>query len=186
MNDKLKTIFNLINKTLMIIAVALMFTVLCYVLYYNISNNDNFWISSIVEILTIIIALIFAYYLVEKNNNKRKQKEIIQSNIKKIQHYIYDSEIYNVQNNTIANSLTRKIKIRKINNLLSYLKDYSEKYKYKKILKKITSDFKDYQRLSEEMIQDNDFNTKSINSLIRIIETIDDNLEEIIHLIYLR
>lgn len=187
MKEKLKfnKIIKYISSLIIYVFTILVLITLIYVVYDNITNNANVWKSSIIEILPIIIAILFAYYYVERNNDKRKQKEIIEKNIIKIQKYIYDEEIYKVKNKTISNSLTRSIKIRKINNLISNLKAYSKKYKFSSEIEKIYNDFKKYQALSENMNQDNDYSKKSINNLIRIIETIDDNLEEILHLIYL-
>ena len=184
MKDKLK-IKNILN-ILIIVVVVLTIGAVGYAIYYNIKNNSSsFWISSISDIVTIIIAIVFAYYFVERKSDNRKQKEIIEKNINKIQKYIYDEEIYNIISKESNNSLTRSIKIRKIKNLITYLTDYAKKFNFTNQMDEVSKNFKEYQSTTEAMTQDNDFSEKSKNNVKRIIETLDDNLEEILHKIYL-
>lgn len=184
MKDKLK-IKNIINFLIGVV-VVLTISAVIYAIYYNFKNNSTtFWNSSISDIVTIIIAIVFAYYFVERKSDKRKQKEIIEKNISKIQKYIYDEEIYDIISKENNNSLTRSIKIRKIKNLITYLTDYSKKFNFEKQMEEVSKNFKEYQSATEAMTQDNDFSEKSKNNVKRIVETLDDNLEEILHKIYL-
>ena len=52
-------------------------------------------------------------------------------------------------------------------------------------MEELSKNFNEYQKVTEAMSQDDDFSDKSKNNVIRIIETLDDNLEEILHKIYL-
>ena len=178
-----------LKKTIKLIAHLLAFT--CILLLFdtfiiNLFNNKCFFKSSITDVVAIFIAIIFAYYYVEQKNDGRKQKEIIENNVRKIQKYIYDEEIRDITSKKVSNSLTRSIKIRKIKNLISYLNDYSKKYDFEKQYNDICENFKEYQVHTETMAQDNDYSLKSKNHVIRIIETLDDNLEELIHEIYIK
>lgn len=175
-----------IGNALIVILVVLTFVAVIYAIYYNFKKNlSNFWLTSISDVVTMIIALVFTYYFVQRKNDKRKQKEIIEKNIIKIQKYIYDEEIYNIFSKENNNSLTRSIKIRKIKNLITYLTDYSKKFDFVNQMQEVSKNFKQYQNVTEAMTQDNDFSEKSKNNVKRIIETLDDNLEEILHKIYL-
>ena len=184
MKEKLKSSIKIIANFLICIIVILVICTTIYSIYYNLKeNNTTFWDSSITDILTIVIAIIFAYYFVERKSDK--QKEIIEKNIQKIQKYIYDEELYSVTSKEMCNSLTRSIKIRKIKNLITYLSDYSKKFNFEKQFVEISKNFKEYQNITEAMSQDDDFTDKSNNNVKRIVETLDDNLEEILHKIYL-
>lgn len=186
MKEKLKSKFKSFINILIVFIVILVICSTIYSIYYNLrENHTTFWTSSITDILTIIIAIIFAYYFVERKSDKRKQKEIIEKNIEKIQSYIYDEEIHSVTSKESSNSLTRSIKIRKIKNLITYLIDYSKKFGFEKQMEELSKNFNEYQKVTEAMSQDDDFSDKSKNNVIRIIETLDDNLEEILHKIYL-
>ena len=186
MKEKLKSNFKSFINILIVFIVILVICSTIYSIYYNLKkNHTTFWVSSITDILTIIIAIIFAYYFVERKSDKRKQKEIIEKNIEKIQTYIYDKEIYSVISKEASNSLTRSIKIRKIKNLITYLIDYSKKFNFEKQMEELSKNFSEYQKVTEAMTQDDDFSDRSKNNVIRIIETLDDNLEEILHKIYL-
>jgi len=188
MTDKrkvVKEIFNFLLKWVMRVIVVIVIVALVYTVYTNFKNNDSFWNASVTNILTIVVAMIFAYYFVQKNNDKRKQKEIIENNIKKIQNYIYDDEIYNIESKDKNSSLTRSMKIRKISNLITYLSEYASKFKFVKEMEEVSKNFLEYRSCTEEMTQDNDFSDKGKNHSKRIIETLDDNLEEILHKIYL-
>lgn len=186
MKEKLKNKFKSIINILIIFIVVLVICSTIYSIYYNLKeNHTTFWVSSVTDIIAIIIAIIFAYYFVERKSDKRKQKEIIEKNIEKIQNYIYDEEIYSIVSKDVSNSLTRSIKIRKIKNLITYLIDYSKKFDFEKQMEELSKNFSEYQKTTEAMSQDDDFSEKSKNNVIRIIETLDDNLEEILHKIYL-
>lgn len=182
MKERLKKIVKVISIILTIVCI----TSLIYTVIFNLKENCScFFRANISEVVTIVFAVIFAYYYVELRNDGRKQKEVIENNVKKIQQYIYDNEIYDVSSKKIATSLTRSIKIRKIKNLITYLSDYSNKFNFENEIKEISKNFKDYQSLTETMAQDNDFSSKSKNHVIRILETLDDNLEELVHKIYI-
>lgn len=56
---------------------------------------------------------------------------------------------------------------------------------YFKEMEEVSKNFLEYRSCTEEMTQDNDFSDKGKNHSKRIIETLDDNLEEILHKIYL-
>ena len=186
MKEKLKSSIKIIANFLICIIVILVICTTIYSIYYNLKeNNTTFCDSYITYILTIVIEIIFAYYFVERKSDKRKQKEIIEKNIQKIQKYIYDEELYSVTSKEMCNSLTRSIKIRKIKNLITYLSDYSKKFNFEKQFVEISKNFKEYQNITEAMSQDDDFTDKSNNNVKRIVETLDDNLEEILHIIYL-
>lgn len=186
MKEKLKSSIKLIANILTCIIVIFVIISTIYSIYYNLKHNNNtFWNSTITDVLTIVIAIIFAYYFVERKSDKRKQKEIIEKNIQKIQKYIYDEELYSVTSKEMCNSLTRSIKIRKIKNLITYLSDYSKKFNFEKQFAEVSKNFKEYQSITEAMSQDDDFTDKSNNNVKRILETVDDNLEEILHKIYL-
>lgn len=184
--EKFKKISKVIVNTIIIILVVLIISSTIYTIYYNLKTDlSSFLNSSITDILALTIAIIFAYYFVERKSDERKQKEIIEKNIEKIQNYIYDDEIYYIKSKEANDSLTRRIKIRKINNLITYLADYSKKFDFDKKMDELSKNFLEYKGTTEAMSEDNDFSDKSKNNVKRIIETIDDNLEEILHKIYL-
>ena len=182
MKERLKKIIKIASVILTIICIIS----LIYTVVFNLRDNyPCFFKTNVSEIVTIIIAVVFAYYYVELRNDGRKQKEIIENNVRKIQKYIYDKEIYEVSSKEIANSLTRSIKIRKIKNLITFLNNYSKKFNFESEFKEISKNFKEYQLLTETMAQDDDFSSKSKNHVVRTIETLDDNLEELVHKIYI-
>lgn len=185
MKDKQKSFSTFINVIVAIVVILTLLS-LVYTIWFNLKNNNtNFWNTSITNIISITIAIIFAYYFVQRKNDKRKQKEIIEKNIIKIQKYIYDEEIYLITSKENNSSLTRSIKIRKIKNLITYLSDYAHKFSFDDIMNEISKNFKEYQSKTESMIQDGDFTDKASNDVKRIIETLDDNLEELVHKIFL-
>lgn len=175
-----------LRKIISLFAIVICAFLLIFAVVFNIKENFFCFLkTNVSEIITIIVAVVFAYYYVELRNDGRKQKDIIENNVRKIQKYIYDDEIYDVFSKDIANSLTRSIKIRKIKNLITYLSDYSKKFNFEDDLYEISKIFKDYQSLTEAMAQDDDFSPKSRNHVIRLLETLDDTLEALVHKIYL-
>lgn len=52
---------------------------------FNIIKNDQFFYTPISSVLTLIISLVFAFYYVQKNTDKRKLKDIYYDLLIKLQ-----------------------------------------------------------------------------------------------------
>lgn len=185
LKNRIKSIFRFIVRVSIIIITLIYIVVLIYSTY-NSFNMDvlNFFTTDLSNIGTIIIAIFFAYYFVEQKNDIRKQKEVIESDVKKLKELLYDDEIYTINLRKSRNSLKRRIKIKKIINFFAFLKIYENKFGYKDDMKEVEKKFKEYRLLSEFMIQNNVYSEKNSSKLLMYIEIIDDKLEKIIHRIY--
>ncbi|MBR5023411.1 MAG: hypothetical protein IKY18_09560 [Oscillospiraceae bacterium] len=73
------------------IPIALFFVPFAVFVTYNIRHNSEFWNASAVNIITILIAVVISYYLVQRKSDKRKQKEILLELISKLR-LLVDSE----------------------------------------------------------------------------------------------
>ena len=103
MKERLKKIVKVISIILTIVCI----TSLIYTVIFNLKENCScFFRANISEVVTIVFAVIFAYYYVELRNDGRKQKEVIENNVKKIQQYI------------ILINLTLKMRLKKYQKIL--------------------------------------------------------------------
>lgn len=66
---------------------------ICFAVFvlYNIGHNEEFWNASAVNIITILIAVVISYFLVQRKSDRRKQKEILLDLINKLR-LLIDSE----------------------------------------------------------------------------------------------
>lgn len=178
LNKIKKTLNPLLSYIVPVLAIAVLISIVI-VIFYNVKNNKHFLCSGITDILTLIIALIFAYYYGKKNNENQKKKEIIEKIIDKVQNIIKDDEIYNINSKTFESRLSLNTKIRKINNNISYLKNFSKYFCYSCEIKIVTEEFMKYRKELDTIEEDRDYEDKRFNNLKRILDLIDDKLEEI-------
>ena len=59
-----------------VIIIIITFLVLAPLFLYNLKNNDSFLQASLINILTIFVAVILSVILVQRQTDKRIQKEI--------------------------------------------------------------------------------------------------------------
>lgn len=108
----------------------------------------GFFDASAVDCLTLLCLICLSYYLVEKNNKKMKQKDVLQSLIATIINSLESSKYYDIQSIDHATLLTNK---RHLSNSLNNLDTYSDKFGYKESMKSVLKYFSEY----EDTISDN-------------------------------
>ena len=79
-----------------IIAVATILLLSSPLLYFNIRNNENFFIISVGSLLTLYITIFVSYFLVQKMTNGRKQKEIYIKLLSDMQKLVTDKSAYTI------------------------------------------------------------------------------------------
>lgn len=75
------------KKKRVIIYLVLLLLLLVWTVY-NYKNNQDFFNASLVNIITIGLAIFVSYFLSQKNNNVRKQKDIILDLLLKLQNQV--------------------------------------------------------------------------------------------------
>ena len=186
------------NSGKKIVTLAALFIMILIFIYikklfiYNIKENDLFFEVSIIEIVlailelfSLIIGSIIIYFLTRKDNKIFKQKEIVEKLVDKLQKLLQEDYIVGINEQFIkCERIMLNIKYRKISNHISLLKSFSRKFDYFEMIDYVDKKMKEYKESICKMEEDSDFSEKSFNNLKRLINLIDDKLEEIIIKIY--
>ena len=183
------------KKIVTLAALVIMILIFIYIkklFIYNIKENDLFFEVSIIEIVlailelfSLIIGSIIIYFLTRKDNKIFKQKEIVEKLVDKLQKLLQEDYIVGINEQFIkCERIMLNIKYRKISNHISLLKSFSRKFDYFEMIDYVDKKMKEYKESICKMEEDSDFSEKSFNNLKRLINLIDDKLEEIIIKIY--
>lgn len=139
-------------------------------------NNSEFWNISICDCLTLIVAIVIAYYFTKSDNKITKQKEIIESILDKIQFQINQPKYYKLKETDEKDLYMMK---RAINNKIALLENLVKGFKISADIKYIKEKFNDYRSLIDEHITDKDYLVKSEKELRKLLMLIDDKIDEI-------
>jgi hypothetical protein len=166
------------NKNIVGRPVIGLFIILYLVLLvYNIFNYDKFLEIPLYNMINIAIAIIVAYYFVQKKNDERKLKEIVEDIVGKIQDSV-NSELANIFQD--GNDRKRVLRIlRSTNNRIEQLNNIKEKLNLKDEVEYINEKYNCYR----EFIGDNLNQLESISQngidLHRLLSDIEDKCDEL-------
>ena len=144
-------------------------------IYYNINNNEDFFIAPLYSIITIIIALVFTFFfnqvLIEKRRKKENLLRIVQKTIVEL-----DSPCLIIKSrNDIAATRLLQQSIRNHIKMLLENKLFSQKNK--ELLELVEKDFNDYWDLISEHITDLNYLKKSESTLSKHIQNAKNKLD---------
>lgn len=166
MNKKSAAVWKWILLAILVIALIL-FTL------YNICHNDKFWDASAVNIITILIAVVISYFLVQKKSDKRKQKDILLDLMNKLELQISSEKAYNFAGQTTEEIMMRK---RDISNKIHILSEVQDSFSLQDEIKFICDKFDEYDKLISDHIADLEYLKKSQNELRRPLDLISNKL----------
>lgn len=135
---------------------------------------------SFVDGISLVFAVIFAYFLIEKGNDKRQRKEYCEWLIMKIQEQL---ELEWLKKPTVEKRRVILLTIRSIQNKLKLLSNLKIEINSKEI-KYVQERFDEYEEFFGEHSQDMNYLTKSEDTFIRIITSVSDKLEELLNELY--
>lgn len=140
---------------------------------YNIKNNDKFWDASLVNVITILIAIIISYFFVQRKNDLRKQKDILLNLINGLQLQISSEKAYDFSGQSGEEILMRK---RDISNKIHILSGFQDTFLLQDEMKFVCEKFDEYDALIGDHISDLDYLRKSKNELRRPLDLINNKL----------
>lgn len=144
---------------------------------YNIENNETFLIAPLYSILTIIIALVFTFFLNQTLIEKRRKKEnllrIVQKTILELETpcLIIKNESDIKSTRLLQQSIRNHIKMLQDSKLLSS--------KNKKLIDLVEKDFNEYWDFLSEKITDIDYLIKSELTLSKHIQNAKNKLDKL-------
>ena len=153
----------------------------CILLYigfiaYNVKTNQSFFQASASDCITIGIAIIISYYLVQKRDDQRRQKDIIFELISKIMLIIENEKMYNFSGQTKEEIMMRN---RNISNRIHILEKIKDDFSIVTEVDFIRAKFDEYCDFIGDNIEKPDYLQQSQNALLRPISLIHTKLEEI-------
>lgn len=162
---------------LLIVAVAI----------YNTNNNDDFLKVTIAQLLTPLIALLFAFWATQYKNDQRKAKEHAERTILKLQEIVTNEKFYVISPEEELSSKQKELLLnnRKINNYLIVLEKYAKTLDFYNEWKYIESEFGKYKQTIGDHLCDLDYLSKTETEFRKIAENIDSKCESIIVKFYL-
>lgn len=144
---------------------------------YNFSNNDSFFEASLVNIITIGIAVGVSYWLTQKQTDRRKQKDLVVSLVLKIQLQISEESMYCLGDKPKEEITLRN---RNINNQLNILQTLAaKKFSIEKEIKFVMDSFSEYETFVGDHIDNPDYLAQSKKELQRPLGLMDSKLSEI-------
>ena len=141
-----------------LIFIVIILTSIASLFIYNLMTYDAFWKASFVDIFTIGFAIIISFYIVEKNNDRRKRNDCIEHIVMEIEQLLNSEIIFKMGKETLnyQASCANRIKYLKDANFLDIQEDinfiadkfeeirmlYSNHNNSKKNLDSVYEDFK--------------------------------------------
>ena len=143
---------------------------------YNIKTNPSFWETSVSSCITIIIALVFSYWLVQRKNDLRKQKEILASLLFDLRTQFEKEDMYDLSQMSPSSINMRN---RDISNKIGILDSVKEEFSIAADVDFIYEKFDEYKELIGNHINDHGYLKNSSFELKRPIMLISTKLFEI-------
>lgn len=140
---------------------------------YNIVTNNTFFKASATTFITIGIAIFVSYYLVQRDNNRRKQKDVVYDFILKFQSFIEQEHMYNFDGQKSEEILMRT---RDFNNRIDILESVKNKYNFSSEIDFIRNKFEEYNCFIGDNINKLDYLYNSQTALKRPLDLINSKL----------
>lgn len=135
---------------------------------------------SFIDGMTLIFAVIFTYFLLERGNEKRQRKEYCERLIIKIQEQL---ELEYLKKPTVEKQSIILLTIRSVQKKLKLLANLKKEVDEKDI-NYAQERFNEYEEFFGEHCQDQNYLASSENTCIRMLTLVSDKLEEIVNKLY--
>lgn len=158
-----------IIKKIGVAILSICFIVLCI---YNIFCNKDFFETSITAVISILVAIIVSYVLVQHKTDERRKKEKIDNLLYKIEKILQKEDFLVVKEGDL-------ILQRSISNKICFLENYVENIDIKTDITRMKEYFDQYREFYGNHYKDNTYMEKSKNELMNYISRIDDICDSI-------
>jgi len=148
---------------------------------YNGFKNESFWLLSLSQALTLLIALLIAFYASQFRNDERKLKETTEKLLYKLQNYINSDVFCNAGEHETKEVLMNN---KRISNVIDSISKCSAPFRIKDDLDYINEEFKKYRDFVSEHIEDKDYLEKSKIEYQNFANNIDSKCDSIIISLY--
>lgn len=118
---------------------------------YNMFRNDNFWDASATTCISLIIAGGLSFYVVQRQTDRRKQKEIFMKLLESLKDLTDDEKSYILAGRSADEILMQK---RAMNNKITFIKKYSKDFSIEKDVAFLEEKYNEYVAVIDGHIHD--------------------------------
>lgn len=144
---------------------------------YNSLNNPDFLNVSASSLLTLLVAVLFAFYFSQRLSDRRKLKDTVEKIIDQLQRIINAEEYYKITEDCARENLTLMQKT--VSNKLSSLEKVAKKLKLENEVKYLIEQFGEYREFIGDHFDDLQYLSHSSKELRRYLSLMDIKLDEI-------
>ena len=113
------------KKSTLYVIVAAIGLAIFSIAFYNMRYNENFWDASATTCISLIIAGGLSFYVVQRQTDRRKQKEIFIQLLESLKDLTDDEKSYRLVDRSVEEILMQK---RAMNNKIAFIKKYSRNF----------------------------------------------------------
>lgn len=178
------------NKKINCIAVAEVILIIAVLILggYNILGlkNSDFWKCSATQILTLLIAIIIAFWATQRKTDERKIKEQVEKITTTMQNVVSSSEFVSFNTSSDPTEVQKQLTmtIRKLKNCVNVLRGYSKKLDITDDVNYLDDQIRGYNDFVSVKVGDLDYLAKSESHLRLYAENIIGKCDYIILQLY--
>ncbi len=143
---------------------------------FNFIRNESFWNASFTTCISLLIAIALSFYIVQRQTDQRRQKEIFIKLLEEFKKIIDDEKSYVFDNVSDEQILMRK---RDIHNKLDFISKYSEKFKIGSQTKFLNDKYEEYNSIIGNHIKDRETLNKLNDELLRPLSLMSQKIFEV-------
>ena len=168
------------KKILYPIIIALVI-IISVVTICNFLNNDNFWEANIYQCLSLFVVVGISFFVVQRQNDYRKQKDIYIKLIETLKDIVDDRNSYSLSGVSKEEILMR---LRDIGNKVDIISNYGKRFNIETDIELIKKWYEEYKSVIDDHISDLDTLSKLNNELKRPLNLISQKAFEIMLNLY--
>lgn len=175
------------KKVGVIVAEAiLIIAVIALGIYNGVSRTTEFFEVSIAQILTLLVAIVIAFWATQRKTDERRIKEQIEKVVIKIQTEVSASSFVTFSSDDTSEEVQKRITMttRKLKNAIEILHAYSKLFDIAKDVSYIEEQLREYDDCVSVKVGDLDYLSKSESHLRMFAENINSKCDHIILQLY--
>lgn len=151
-------------------------------------HNSSFWEMSIVQALTLLVAILIAFWATQRKTDERKIKDQIEKITEKIQSDVSSPDFFAFNTADDSSEVQKRITMttRKLTNCIGILQKYCQAIDINEEVQYIEDQVKGYRDFVSEKVGDLDYLAKSETHLRMYAENINSKCDRIISKLYMK
>ena len=143
---------------------------------YNIYKNPDFWDASATTCISMLVATGLSFYIVQRQNDLRKQKDIFIKLLESLKDIVDDEKSYKFVGMSVKEILMQK---RAMSNKIAFIKKYEKKFGISDDIAFLEKLFEEYAAIIGDYIEDVNVLVQRENELKRPMLLMSQKIFEI-------